>query len=98
MTSESTYAVVILAVDVVGDCSPHRYKLRSGHDRQEPAFRQKDADDFPEEHSCFASERAAERIEIDEPVQAIGCKDYAVGLETTVAIAATLAMRHYRPI
>src|SRR5580704_9177232 len=37
MVSERPYAVVILAVDIIRDCSSHGYKLRSRHDWQGPS-------------------------------------------------------------
>src|SRR6185369_14286900 len=90
--AERAVAVVILAMDVVGDGASERHELRSGRDRQEEAAREREFDDLRKQHAGFAGEHAAFRVERDEAVEVARAYQRVAVVQAAIAVAASRAV------
>ena len=91
VAAEGSGDVVVLAVDVVGDCSTESYVFCAGRDGKEKAARNGEVEDLREGYSSFGGEEAGLGIEVDEAVHAGGDEEIAVLEEADVAVAAAHA-------
>jgi hypothetical protein len=84
---EGARAVMVLAVNVVGDGAADRYPAGTGHDREKPAARHDEIEDLRQGDPRLASEQAAGLVQCDEPIQPPNVQQYAPIVEATVAVA-----------
>src|SRR6185369_12954164 len=94
--AEGPCAMVVLAVDVVGDGAADRHEPRARRDRKEEAARQREGRDFREQHARLAAQRRGGRIERDEAIEVARAQDGAAVVEARIAIAAARAVRQDR--
>src|SRR5262249_3339233 len=82
-------AVMVLAMDVVGDRASESHELRSRDDRQEVAARHEEVQNIRQCHSRLRLTDSGRRIEGDQPIQALE-RDYAgIAVESGVAVTAS---------
>ena len=93
VAAEGSGDVVVLAVDVVGNCSAESYVLRSGRDGQEKAAGNGEVEDLRERDARFGGEEAGLGIEGDQAVHAGGDQEISVLEQADVAVAAAHADR-----
>src|SRR5512140_1069578 len=89
-------AMVVLAMDVVGDGAAEGHVFRARRDGQEEAARQGEIDDLGEQHARLAAQDSARRVERDEVVEVARTQERPAVVEARVAIAAALAVRQQR--
>src|SRR5271156_3336397 len=87
--TESSGAVVILSMDVIGDRSADGDEASAGSDRKEPSFREKHIDDVGEADSAFAAQHAGGFIEGQQAVQSPAIEEFTPCVETGVAVTAS---------
>src|ERR1700690_2138120 len=85
--AKSSGAMMVLAVNIVGDRSTDSNELRSGSYRQKPSFGKKHADDIGERHTAFAAKYASRFIETQNAVEPPTVDERAVCVDAGVAIA-----------
>src|ERR1035438_2570111 len=90
--AESPRTVVVLAVDVVSDSPADSDKASAGRDGKEPPFREEYIDDVGEAHAAFAAQHPRGFIETQEAVEAPAVDQFATGVETRIAVAASQAI------
>ena len=93
MSAEASRAVMVFAMNVVGDCSANGNEARAGRDGKEPSLRQKHIDDVREADAAFAAQHPSEFVESENAVEAAAVDQFAAGVETGIAIAASKAIR-----
>jgi hypothetical protein len=93
VSAESPSAMMVLAVDVVGDGSANGDESRAGRDRKKPSSREEYVEDIGEADAAFATEHASRFVESEDSVKAAAIDQLAAGVETRVAIAAAEAIR-----
>ncbi len=91
VAAEGSGGVVVLAVDVVGDCSTQGYIFCAGRDGEEEAAGDGEVEDLREGDAGFGGEEAGLGIEVDQAVHAGGEQEIAVFEEADVAVAAAHA-------
>ncbi len=91
VAAEGAGDVVVLAVDVVGDCSAERDVLCAGRDRKEEAARNGEVEDLRERDAGFGGEEAGLGVEAEQAVHAGGDEELAVLEQADVAVAAAHA-------
>jgi hypothetical protein len=69
VVAEAPAAMMVLAVDVVGDRSTHGHEPRPGRDRQAPSPLQHSMLDIPEQHTGFAAQNPGIGIELEQSVE-----------------------------
>jgi len=85
--------VVVLAVDVVRDHSAHGDIAGAGRDGKEPSFRKKYVNNLGKTDAALATQHAGRFIKTEEAVEAPAIDQFAAGVETRVAVAASQAIR-----
>src|SRR5262245_31267917 len=85
--------MVVLAMDVIGYCASHRYKLGSGSDRKEPSLRNGQLEQLVQGHPSFAAQHPSLFIEGYKPAEARRVKQKTFLVKAAVAIASTLTIR-----
>ncbi len=81
---------MVLAVHVVGDGAAQRDKPGAGHDREKPALRYDNLQDFVQGQARLATQDAPLRIEVPEPFQLACAQLGPVAVDAAVAVAAPL--------
>ena len=94
--TERAGAMVVLAVDVVGDGSADRDPSGTRHHRQEPAPRNDQREDLGQGHSGLAAEEAGGFVEADQAVQPRDVEQHAAVVQATVAVAPPVCMGEHR--
>ena len=92
VSAESSSAVMVLTVDVVGDGSADGDEAGAGRDGKKPSFRKKYVDDVGEADAAFAAQHASRFVETEDAVQSAAVDQFAAGVETRVAVAAAEAV------
>ena len=88
VSAEGSSAVMVLAVNIVGDRSAHGDEARAGRDRKEPSFRKKYVDDVGEADAAFATQHASGFVETQNAVEAAAVDQLTARVEARVAITA----------
>ncbi len=96
VSAEGPSTVMVLTVDVVGDCAANGDEACAGRDRKEPSFREKYVDDVGEADAAFAAKHASRFVESEDAVKAPAVDQFSAGVETRVAIAASKAIGEQR--
>lgn len=78
--------MVILAVDVIRDRTTECYKLCTGHNRQEPAPRYDESQNFTECYSRIAAQGSDIRVEGDKAIQLMRGELNAITVDTAIAV------------
>lgn len=85
--------MVVLAVDVGGDCPAHRDKARSRHDRRKKSTRQERIDNVGKGNSRLASEDPGFRVKTQHSIQSRKIDEPARSVKSRVAIGAARTTR-----
>ena len=93
VNSKGSSAVMVLAVDVVGNRSAHGNEASAGRDGKKPSLRKEYVDDVGEADAAFATEHASGLVETENAVETAAVNQVAAGVETRVAITAPEAIR-----
>ena len=91
VAAEGSGDVVVLAVDVVGNCSAQSYIFCSGRDGEEKAAGNGEVEDLREGDAGLGGEEAGLGIEVDQAVHAGREEELAVLEQADIAIAAAHA-------
>ena len=91
VAAEGSGGVVILAVDVVGDCSAEGYIFCSRSDGEKEASGDGEVEDLGEGDARLGGEEAGLGVEVDEAIHGGGDEEVAVLEQADVAIAAAHA-------
>jgi hypothetical protein len=91
VAAESAGEVVILAVDVVGNCAADGYIFGARCDRQEKSSGNRKVKDLLKGDASLAAEHAGGRIEMEEAIHARGLEQRAVLEQADVTVAAPKA-------
>jgi hypothetical protein len=92
MCAESSRAVVIFSVDIVGDRAPDGDEASAGSDRKKPTFREEHFNDVRQADAALAAEYAGGFIESQEAVEAPAIYKFTSSIEARVAVTASQAM------
>ena len=95
MHAERTGAVMVLAVDIIGDRAAHRHVLGAGQDRKKPAVRDDDGEDLRQGDPGFTAEHAGSGVEGNEAVERGHIEQHTPRVEAAVAIAAPAGERKH---
>ncbi len=85
--------MVVLAVDVGGDCPTHRDKARSWYDRRKESARQERIDNVGKGNSRLASENSGLRVKTQHSIQSREIDEPARSVQRRVAIRAARTTR-----
>jgi hypothetical protein len=88
-------AVVVFAMNIVGDGAANGDEFSAWCDGQEPAARYEEVEDFGQGDACFAAQDACLPVEGDEALQVCEVERYAVLIEATVTVAAAAGVGEY---
>lgn len=91
VAAKGSGGVVILAVDVVRNCSTEGYILCAWRDGEEEASGNGEVEDLRERDAGFGSEEAGLGVEVDEAIHCGSDEEVAVLEEADVAVAAAHA-------
>ncbi len=92
MGAEGSSAVMVLAVNVVGNRSANGDEAGAGSDGKEPSLGEKHLNDVAEADAALAADHARGLIEPEDAVKAAAVDQFASGVETRVAVTAAKAM------
>src|SRR5208282_38544 len=96
VSTEGSSAMMVLTVHVIGDGSTYSDEAGAGRDGKEPSFGKKNVDDVGEAHAAFAAKHAGGFVETEDTVETGTVDQFAVGVETGIAVAAAEAIRKQR--
>lgn len=91
VAAEGPGAVVIFAVDVIGDCSTESYIFCARGNGKKEASGNGEVEDLREGDAGFGGEEASLGVEVDEAIHCGGDEEVAVLEEADVAVAAAHA-------
>ena len=84
--------MMILSMDVIGDCAAERDKSGTRGHRQKPSGRQSQSEDPIKQHTRLAAQATGVAVERNESVQAPGSQQIAVLVQAHVAVAAPVSV------
>jgi hypothetical protein len=91
MDPERSGAVMVLAVNVVGDGAAHRDPFGAGDDRQEPPPGNDDVEDLRQRHARLTAQQPGV-LQGDEPVEPGRDEESPAVVEAAVAVAPPAAV------
>ena len=89
MSSKGSSAVVILAVDVIGDSATKGYELGAGSDGKEPSFWNEYLENGGEANAALSAQDASARIKSNEVRERRRVDDCVVIVHATIAVTAS---------
>jgi hypothetical protein len=92
MSAESSSAVMVLTVDVVGNGSSDGDEASAGRDWKEPSSREEYVDDVGEADAAFAADHASGFVETKNAVKSATVNQLSSSVEARVAVAAAEAI------
>src|SRR5215467_12460634 len=95
MTAEGSGEVVVLAMNIVGNCSTDSYIFCSGSDGQKESARYGEVEDLSQRDPCLAAQYTRAGVETQKAVHAARLQQRATLQQTDVAIAAPCADGQY---
>jgi hypothetical protein len=79
---------MVLTMHIIGDCPPYRHELSPWGDRKNPASRNDQTLDIPQENTRFTDDASGAVIESYEMIET-GCYPKSVfGIQTDITVAA----------
>jgi hypothetical protein len=98
MAAERAAPMMVLTMNIIGDGPAHGNELGARCDRQEPAARHHHIKYLRQGYASFAAQEACCCIEGDESPQVTDVERYAVFVETTVSVTASIGIGKYGPL
>src|SRR2546429_5886374 len=96
MAAKGTSPVVVFAMNVIGDGPTNRYKFGTRRDRQKPAARNHDREDFCQRHTSFTAQQPLTLIKRHEALQVADIDGDTAFVEAAITIAASVGIRENR--
>src|ERR1700723_3639345 len=93
MAAEGSRDVMILPMNIIGDCAAHSNVFRSRSDGQEKTSGHGKVEDLSQRNPCLAAENARSRIEVEQAIHAARVQQRAVFEQADVAVAAARSHR-----
>src|ERR1700691_4101638 len=94
--SESSGAVMVLAVNIVGNSPANGNEAGSWRDGQKPSFRKKHVDNVVKAHARFAAQHATGRVKTKNAVKSPAVDQFASCAETGITVTPPLPIREQR--
>ena len=92
VTAESSSAVMVLAVDVVGDGPANSNEASARRDGKKPSSRKKYIENVGQADTTFAANHARRFVETENAVEASAVDQFAAGVETRITVTTSETM------
>ena len=88
--------MMVLAVNIVGDCAANRHKLRAWRDRQEPTVWNDNFQQIAECYAGFNTNSSAFPVKIEDAIYGKTIQQFAAVIQARVTVAPPKSIRQQR--